>query len=615
MTSPLGQAALAYAGHGLAVFPLKPRSKQPQPGTHGVHDATRDAAVIEAWWEAEPDANIGIACGKPSGVVVFDVDGEVGAESLAALNLALPLTPVVSTGKGTHIYFRMPDQPLGNRAGMSPGLDFRADGGYVVAPPSVHPDGRLYEWSVNYTVPFAAIPAEILEMAQRSVSVSQTLEGPIPKGKRNDTAFRQASAMRRLGMDEDAIFTALRADRRYEPPLSDFELKRVSKNAARYEPDKTLDADEAFKQRTVAKTRSKTPDLQAQAVAEADPDYIPGIEMSEVQPERVSWLWRPYFPVGKLVILDGDPGLGKSTLLLDLMARWSRGMANPDGSVSEQMPDDGFGGVVISVEDGLSDTVQPRLVAQKADLNKIRAIVEIRRQGVELSVTIPNDIPLIKRAIELKRARFMIIDPLMAVLSPDVDAHKDQDVRAKALGPLKQLAEETGCTIALIRHFNKMTGPSAVQRGGGSIGIVGATRSAMIVAKDPASPEESRVFAHAKINLAKMGKSWRYHIEDMGDIGHLIWDEICDLTADQLVMQDLRDAPKKAEAIQFIKDMLSSGAMQVVDLKKHAEAQGLSWRTVEDNRKLAGAKAYRDGYQGPMVWALQGDQPDEEVDV
>jgi len=607
----LREAALAYARHGLAVFPLQPRAKRPVPGSHGVHDASRDEAIIEKWWTDEPNANIGIACGRPSGVVVFDVDGEMGAESLAALNLALPLTPAVSTGRGTHIYFQLPSEPLGNRAGMSPGLDFRADGGYVVAPPSIHPDGHLYEWAVDYTVPFAKIPAEILEMAQRSVSVSQTLEGPIPKGKRNDTAFRQASAMRRLGMDEETIFTALRADKRYDPPLSDFELGRIAKNAARYEPDATVEGNEKFQARIKAKAAAQQPT----PASELDPDYVPGTRMSDVQREHTRWLWYPYFPAGKLVILDGDPGLGKSTLLLDLAARWSRGMPNPDKSMNQWGQE--FNTVVISVEDSLGETIQPRLHAQGADMGRIVAIEDIRpTPGEEFGVEIVKHMPYIRRTIEQEQARFMIVDPLMAVLDETVDTHRDQAIRSQVMAPLRKLAEETGCTIAFVRHFNKLSGNAAIYRGGGSIGIIGATRSAMIVAKNPIDPEGSRIFAHAKSNLARSGKSWVYHIEDSEDVGVFRWDGESDMTADQLVMDDLRDAPKRAEAVQFLRDMLVNGPMTVSELEAAAKADGITPTTLHAAAtKMAEAGALvRSGggnFGGPKVWALKG----MEVDV
>ena len=615
----LGQAAIAYARHGLAVFPLKARDKVPATA-HGVKDATRDEATITTWWELDPDANIGIAAGSPSGVVVLDVDGESGEQSLIQLmekHGALPMTPAVATGKGFHLYFRMPEVSLANRVAMAPGLDLRSTGGYVVAPPSIHPSGRVYDWQVDFLQPFAAFPHWLEELAHKEQVASEIHVDAVPEGQRNDTLFRDASAMRRRGMGEEAIRAALMADPRYNSWTERerrHELDIVLNTVLKYPAgDPEADANEAWKARQKAKQIE-----QEELETQEDAEYVPGIEMVEVRPENTWWLWRPYFPAGKLVILDGDPGLGKSTLLIDLAARWSRGYVNPDGSMAEQMPEEGFGIIVMSVEDGLADTVQPRLVAQGAKLRNVRAIVQIKQKGVDLAVTIPEHIQLIERAIKLKQAQFMVIDPLMAVLSSDVDAHKDQDIRAKALQPLKELAERTGCTIAMIRHLNKVMGGAAVYRGGGSIGIIGATRSAMIVGKDYSDPAGTKhVFAHAKSNLARLGESWAYSIEspDGDSVGKLVWAGKSQLTADQLVMQDLRTAPETAEAVSFIRDMLVNGPMTSEDIKQAANGQGISWSTLEKASKVLKVKKAPQGMKGQWVWSIPGYTEDEELEV
>ena len=139
------QSALWYASQGLAVFPLQPGSKVPMPGSHGCKDATIDAAQITAWWQRWPDANIGIATGLT--VDVADLDGWAGADAWAAVEGAPPRLGVVVTprseGGGRHIY--LPTTGQGNRAHMLPSVDYRGVGGYVVAPPSVVPEGR-YWW-------------------------------------------------------------------------------------------------------------------------------------------------------------------------------------------------------------------------------------------------------------------------------------------------------------------------------------------------------------------------------------------------------------------------------------------------------------------------------------
>jgi hypothetical protein len=153
MQSPLHRAALALAGRGVQVFPCVPRGKT--PGTaHGVLAATVDPSTIDRWWQQDPQFNVGIATGAPSGIFVVDVDGldaEAEVRKLEARHGTMPDTVEVVTARGRHIYLKMPpDAEIRNSAGkVAPGIDVRATGGYVLAPPSVHPSGRCYAWSVD----------------------------------------------------------------------------------------------------------------------------------------------------------------------------------------------------------------------------------------------------------------------------------------------------------------------------------------------------------------------------------------------------------------------------------------------------------------------------------
>jgi hypothetical protein len=144
-------AALRYASQGVPVFPLAPRSKFPLISAandgHGLHDATTDAAQIQAWWTAHPNANIGLRTGVAFDVIDLDSEAAVDALESARAGRDRISGPVVATGKGFH-YFVLPTG-LGNRAGVLPGVDYRGAGGYVVAPPSVHPSGTRYRWIIR----------------------------------------------------------------------------------------------------------------------------------------------------------------------------------------------------------------------------------------------------------------------------------------------------------------------------------------------------------------------------------------------------------------------------------------------------------------------------------
>ena len=244
--------------------------------------------------------------------------------------------------------------------------------------------------------------------------------------------------------------------------------------------------------------------------SEARPTFG-GILISEVESERVSWLWRGWLALGKISVMDGDPGLGKSAGGLDLAARVSTGSPFPDGAECEA-----GGVVVLSAEDGLADTIKPRLEAAGADTSRISSLKTVvtgtGESRQERPFALPKDLPLLEREIARVGAKLVIVDPLMAFLGEKIDAHKDQDVR-RALTPLAAMADRTGAAVQLVRHLNKGEGKIPVYRGGGSIGIIGAARMGSLVAVDP-QDENRRVLAPTKNNLATRPKSLSYALEE-----------------------------------------------------------------------------------------------------
>jgi AAA domain/Primase C terminal 1 (PriCT-1) len=296
----------------------------------------------------------------------------------------------------------------------------------------------------------------------------------IPEGTRNTTLASIAGSMRRRGMAEDEIAAALlKVNERCDPPLEEAEVRTVARSIARYQP-----RDDAL--------RSGRQLAQGPATGEV------GILLSEVQPERVDWLWTGRIPKGKLTVLDGDPGLGKSALTVDLAARVSAGLDLPDDT-----PCEAAGVVICSAEDGLADTIRPRLDAAGGDPEKVLSLATVTdEEGLERPISIPEDVPIIEEGIRRVEADLVIVDPLMAFFGGGVDTYRDQSVR-RALAALASLAERTGAAIVVIRHLTKSGGNDPIRRGGGSIGIIGAARSGMLVAKD-LDDEDLRILSMSK---------------------------------------------------------------------------------------------------------------------
>jgi len=242
-------AALAYAARGWHVFPCRPRGKAPLT-EHGFKDATTDPAGIRAWWGRWPQANVGVATGA-SALVVVDVDnkdGQPGLESwrdvLAEYGRGIGETVSSETPTGgLHLVYSADGRHVRNSAGkLGPGLDVRADGGYFVAPPSVHPNGGTYCWALGCSpddLPPLPLPEALVQLlAEAEAKRAEPIGDEIPQGQRNETLVSLAGSMRRRGAGEAAILAALRAtnEEQCQPPLSDTEVVALAKGVMRYAP-------------------------------------------------------------------------------------------------------------------------------------------------------------------------------------------------------------------------------------------------------------------------------------------------------------------------------------------------------------------------------------------
>jgi AAA domain len=276
--------------------------------------------------------------------------------------------------------------------------------------------------------------------------------------------------------------------------------------------------------------------MTALSYSESPQDAPVGTLLSDVQPKSVHWLWYGRLPLGKLVMVDGDPGLGKTTLLFDVAARLTTGRHMPN----ENIPPAAGGVVLICLEDGLEDTIQPRMAKAGADLKKVVSIGYIKAQDAdgneyERPFSLAEDLTTLEAAINRVDAKLIIIDPIMAILGGK-DTYKDNEVRA-TLAPLKALAERCNACIAMIRHVNKSGSDKLIYQGGGSIAFIGLARVGLMVTKNP-DDEEQAILAVSKNNLSRKPSKLLYRIVcDLGtddERPYIRWEGITTITDQEM---------------------------------------------------------------------------------
>jgi len=340
---------------------------------------------------------------------------------------------------------------------------------------------------------------------------------------------------------------------------------------------------------------------------QAAPSRLSTIRLSDVQPERVSWLWPGRIPAGKLVTLDGDPSLGKSTLSLAFAAIVTTGGTWPDNSPCN-FPGDV---ILLSAEDGLADTVRPRLDAAGADVTRVHAVQGVTLPDGTLRPPTLADVDELHRLVTETGARLLVVDVLMAYLPSGTDSHKDQDIR-RVLSRLSSLADVTGCTVLLLRHLNKAKGGDPMYRGGGSIGIVGAVRAGMLVAKDP-DDEDLRVLACTKSNLGPEPEALTYRLTDadVHGVARVEWIGTSNHDARALLedRSESPDRPERDEAAAWLEDyLIENGKARSAEVKTAANKVRISERTLKRAAAELGVIYTPEGFPRVTIWRLPDSQ-------
>ena len=327
--------------------------------------------------------------------------------------------------------------------------------------------------------------------------------------------------------------------------------------------------------------------------------------MADVAPEVVRWLWHPYIALGKLTIIEGDPGLGKSWLTCAIATAVTRGRGLPGA--------DPFGPgavLMLSAEDGLGDTLRPRLDALGADVSRVMALAE------PLTFDAAGLLRL-EAAIIARSPVLVIIDPWFAFTGAKTDIHRANECRAIS-APLAAIAERHGCALLAVRHLGKSRGGGhALNAGIGSIDLVAAARSVLLVGQDPDEPSK-RALVQTKNNLAAFGEAVGYTIEE----GQFYWTGTSDLTAGRILAaaSDEEERSSISEAVDFLKTALCDGGRDIKALEAEARQAGISNATLQRAKRRLGVRSHKVGMPGShlqkWVWELpaEGDQSPPEGD-
>ena len=316
------------------------------------------------------------------------------------------------------------------------------------------------------------------------------------------------------------------------------------------------------------------------------------IRMSEIQSQEIEWLWYPFIPYGKLTIIQGDPGDGKTTMVLNLAAKLSKGEALDENmKVTEPV-----NVIYQTAEDGLADTVKPRLELAGADCERIIVIDESDK-----SLSMVDE--RLEEAIVRTGARLLILDPIQAYLGGGMDMNRANEARdmTKKLGAL---AEKTKCAIILIGHMNKASGNKAAYRGMGSIDFFAVARSVLLVGRVEGEPN-TRDVVQIKNNLAAFGHPKAFALSEEG----FQWIGDYEITVDEVLGGIAPKANKMELAKQMLRELAETqSAVLSNEIFDRADELGISKRTLENAKKELGIRARK--INNAWYWELDKVKPE-----
>jgi hypothetical protein len=427
--SNLVECALAYVERSFSIIPIQPREKKPLIAWEEFQGRAATEVDIKAWWATWPEANVGLVTGAVSGLVVIDLDTAAAKDKLKDLvpGFDFSAVPRSRTGNGWQIFFKHPGLTITNRAGVLPGLDVRGDGGYVVAPPSIHPNGKQYRWEVPLSDELPKLPVELFKLIsspggscengyRERFDTAQALAG-VPEGQRDETLFKLGCKLRAADIPQAmAESLILEAARNCEPPFPERQaLEKISNAYRRYEP---------------RQSESKATPSRAFCLIQAK-------DLLALEEPDTEWLWEGILPAGGLSLLVAKPKVGKTTLAFNLALAVAGGR-DFLGRKAKQSP-----------------VVYLALEEKRSEIRKKLKSLGETPEGISFHFgSAPEKaIQEVRTLIQETKAGFLIVDVLQKLCR--VKDLNDYAQVTNTLEPLMAMAREENCHILLTHHAGK----------------------------------------------------------------------------------------------------------------------------------------------------------------
>lgn len=620
---PTLNAAIAYARRGWPVVPVPFRKKGPT--LRGWQRLRLTEADLPQHFNSQP-MNIGVLLGEPSGLIDVDLDAPEAVK--LAPSLLLP-TGCIFGRKSKPASHRLYTGSINGQATLKftgPSgdclVELRCTGGQTIFPGSVHPSGEPVEWELD-DEPQHVDVVQLLAAVRELAAACLLLRRYPVQGSRHDFALGLAGGLIRAGWSVLKVehYIEVIAEAAGDDEVED-RVRVVADTKAAIDASESVTGWPSVSEiidgvgpkeqytarirRHLNMDRKQTPDNSAQALpttkTETEPDdRLRVIDLSEVTPQEIEWLWDRRFPLGKFSLVAGTQGLGKSFFVLDMTARISRGTSwpdtpdveNPKGSV-----------ILLSAEDAWADTVVPRLNWAGADLSRVKAIdgvAEVDHSGDRL-FDIQRDLPRLETLLDdLGDARLIVLDPLDSYLGENVNPNKTTDVR-RVLQPLIKLAEEHNVAVIGVAHLNKGADLSALYRVLGSVAYTSIARASWLIAKDPDDPLR-RLLLKLKFNLAIAAPNVAFSLER----GQVLWHPgTVDIDADEALRSkgdDDDNAPTRIdEAVTFLRQALSRGSQRSTEVQRWAKENDIAPSTLKRAKAKLGVESEAKWSGDKTVW-------------